>query len=101
MSVNILYCEDVSKSSDVRVISAIVLPGCVVRPIRCGKNFLDLALDLRLFSVTASLKELKKHSMMFGPVYLSGILCENYYLELSYKNLHKNLRTALGAIVLT
>ncbi|MFK0731762.1 MAG: hypothetical protein ACIWVG_11480 [Gloeotrichia echinulata HAB0833] len=33
MSISILYCEGFAKSPDVRVISAIIAPGCVVKPI--------------------------------------------------------------------
>ena len=59
--VNILYCEGVAKSPDVRVISAIVPPGCVVRRLVANKVW---------------------HNeywvgKMYG--YQSGIDCGNYY----------------------
>ncbi|MUG93466.1 hypothetical protein F7734_13920 [Scytonema sp. UIC 10036] len=60
MPVNILYCEGVAKSPDVRVISAIVPPGCVVRPIGSKQGFAQRILggkDVRTGSTIAGLRD--------------------------------------------
>lgn len=60
MPVNILYCEGVSKSPDIRVLLTIVPPGCVVRPAGSkqglGQRILG-ARDVRANSVIAGLKD--------------------------------------------
>jgi hypothetical protein len=58
--VNILYCEGVAKSPDVRVISAIVPPGCVVRPIGSKQGLAQRILggkDVRTGSTIAGLRD--------------------------------------------
>jgi hypothetical protein len=60
VSVNILYCEGVAKSPDMRVISAIVPPGCVVRPIGSKQGLAQRILggkDVRTGSVIAGLRD--------------------------------------------
>ncbi len=60
MSVNILYCEGVANSPDVRIISAIVPPGCVVRPIGSKQGLAQRILgaqDVRTGSTVAGLRD--------------------------------------------
>ncbi|HAG83558.1 MAG TPA: hypothetical protein DCL61_21010 [Cyanobacteria bacterium UBA12227] len=60
MPVNILYCEGVAKSPDVRVISAIVPDGCVVRPIGSKQGLAQRILgakDVRTGSTVAGLRD--------------------------------------------
>jgi len=60
VSVNILYCEGVAKSPDVRIISAIVPPGCVVRPIGSKQGLAQRILggkDVRTGSTVAGLRD--------------------------------------------
>ncbi len=60
MPVNILYCEGVAKSADVRVLSAIVPPGCLVRPIGSKQGLAQRILgakDIRTGSTVAGLRD--------------------------------------------
>ncbi len=60
MPVNILYCEGVAKSPDVRLISAIVPPGCIVRPIGSKQGLAQRILggkDIRTGSTIAGLRD--------------------------------------------
>ena len=60
MPVNILYCEGVAKSPDVRVISAIIPPGCIVRPIGSKQGLAQRILgakDVRTGSTVAGLRD--------------------------------------------
>ena len=60
MPVNILYCEGIAKSPDVRIISAIVPPGCVVRPIDSKQGLAQRILggkDVRIGSTVAGLRD--------------------------------------------
>ncbi|MEC4815427.1 MAG: hypothetical protein SAK29_19435 [Scytonema sp. PMC 1069.18] len=47
MPVNILYCEGVAKSPDMRVLSAILPPGCTVRPIGSKQGLAQRILGAR------------------------------------------------------
>ena len=60
MPVNILYCEGVAKSPDMQLISAIVPPGCVVRPIGSKQGLAQRilgGLDVRAGSTIAGLRD--------------------------------------------
>ncbi len=60
MPVNILYCEGVSKSPDVRVLGAILPPGCVVRPVGSKQGLAQRILgakDVRTDSTIAGLRD--------------------------------------------
>ena len=60
MPVNILYCEGVSKSPDLRVLSTILPPGCVVRPIGSKQGLAQRILgarDVRSGSTIAGLRD--------------------------------------------
>jgi hypothetical protein len=60
VSVNILYCEGVAKSPDVRVIGAIIPPGCIVRPIGSKQGLAQRILgakDVRTSSTVAGLRD--------------------------------------------
>ncbi len=60
MPVNILYCEGVAKSPDVRVLSVIIPPGCVVRPVGSKQGLAQRILgakDVRTGSTIAGLRD--------------------------------------------
>ncbi len=60
MPVNILYCEGVAKSPDMRVIGAIIPPGCIVRPIGSKQGLAQRILgakDVRTGSTVAGLRD--------------------------------------------
>lgn len=60
MPVNILYCEGLAKSADVRVIDAIIPPGCIVRPIGSKQGLAQRILgakDVRTGSTVAGLRD--------------------------------------------
>ncbi|BAZ70566.1 hypothetical protein NIES4106_53610 (plasmid) [Fischerella sp. NIES-4106] len=60
MPVNILYCEGVAKSPDVRLLSLIIPPGCVVRPIGSKQGLAQRILgakDIRTGSTIAGLRD--------------------------------------------
>ncbi|MCL1471127.1 hypothetical protein [Argonema antarcticum] len=60
MPVNILYCEGVSKSPDLRVLSVILPPGCVVKPIGSKQGLSQRILgarDVRSGSIIKGLKD--------------------------------------------
>lgn len=60
MPVNILYCEGASKSPDLRVLSTILPPGCVVKPIGSKQGLAQRILgagDVRSGSIIKGLKD--------------------------------------------
>ncbi|MDF5713327.1 MAG: hypothetical protein PUP93_05425 [Rhizonema sp. NSF051] len=60
MPVNILYCEGVPKSPDVRVLSTILPPGCLVKPIGSKQGLAQRILgtkDIKSGSVIAGLRD--------------------------------------------
>lgn len=60
MPVNILYCEGVAKSFDLRVLSTILPPGCLVKPIGSKQGLAQRiigARDVRSGSIIAGLKD--------------------------------------------
>ncbi|MFB2769055.1 hypothetical protein ACE1AT_07120 [Pelatocladus sp. BLCC-F211] len=60
MPVNILYCEGIAKSPDVRLLSLIIPPSCVVRPIGSKQGLAQRILgakDIRTGSTIAGLRD--------------------------------------------